>query len=94
MTIYSYSQPLPSAWPGLRQQLLVLGRRPPRPRLRDSARRFWKGTLVTISGFTSPSGAEESTKAAAKYIKEHLATLVPKAPEVASGEVKLVERAG
>jgi hypothetical protein len=52
------------------------------------------GTLVTISGFTSSSGAEESTKAAAKYIKEHLATLVAKAPEVTTGEVKLVERAG
>jgi hypothetical protein len=52
-----------------------------------------KGTLVTISGFTTSSGSAESTKAAANYIKEHLAPLVPKAPEVASGEVKLVERA-
>jgi hypothetical protein len=51
------------------------------------------GTLVTISGFTSSSGADESTKAAASYIKEHLAPLVPNAPEVTSGEVKLVERA-
>jgi hypothetical protein len=48
---------------------------------------------VTISGFTSSSGADESTKAAASYIKEHLAPLVPNAPEVTSGEVKLVERA-
>ena len=53
-----------------------------------------KGTLVTISGFTAPSGSEESTKAAAKYIKEHLAPLVPSPPEVISGEVKLLERAG
>jgi hypothetical protein len=52
-----------------------------------------KGTLVTISGFTTASGSEESTKAAAKYVKEHLAALVPKAPEVTSGEVKLLERA-
>lgn len=51
------------------------------------------GTLVTISGFTTPSGSAESTKAAAKYIKEHLAPLVPTAPEVTSGEVKLLERA-
>ena len=36
-----------------------------------------KGTLVTISGFSSSSGAAESTKAAATYIKEHLAPLVP-----------------
>src|SRR5262245_27775828 len=52
-----------------------------------------KGTLVTISGFSTSSGSAESTKAAANYIKEHLAPLVPKAPEVMSGEVKLVERA-
>lgn len=52
-----------------------------------------KGTLVTISGFTTSSGSAESTKAAANYIKEHLAPLVPKAPEVTSGEVKLLERA-
>jgi hypothetical protein len=52
-----------------------------------------KGTLVTISGFTTSSGSAESTKAAATYIKEHLAALVPNAPEVTSGEVKLLERA-
>jgi hypothetical protein len=52
-----------------------------------------KGTVVTISGFTTSSGSAESTKAAAKYIKEHLAALVPNAPEVTSGEVKLLERA-
>jgi hypothetical protein len=52
-----------------------------------------KGTLVTLSGFTTSSGAAESTKAAATYVKEHLAELVPSAPEVTSGEVKLMERA-
>src|SRR5262249_56518108 len=52
-----------------------------------------KGTVVTISGFTTPSGSAESTKAAASYIKEHLGALVPNAPEVISGEVKLLERA-
>jgi hypothetical protein len=52
-----------------------------------------KGTLVTLSGFTTSSGAAESTKAAATYVKEHLAALVPSAPEVTSGEVKLMERA-
>jgi hypothetical protein len=50
------------------------------------------GTVVTISGFTTSSGSAESTKAAASYIKEHLAALVPTAPEVTSGEVKLLER--
>jgi hypothetical protein len=53
-----------------------------------------KGTLVTISGFTTPSGAAESTKAAATFVKEQLAALVPNPPEVTSGEVKLLERAG
>jgi hypothetical protein len=52
-----------------------------------------KGTLVTISGFTTSSGSGESTKAAATFVKEHLATLVPNAPEVTSGEVKIFERA-
>jgi hypothetical protein len=52
-----------------------------------------KGTLVTLSGFTTSSGAAESTKAAATFVKEHLAALVPNAPEVTSGEVKLMERA-
>src|SRR5262249_37366053 len=51
-----------------------------------------KGTLVTVSGFTASSGSAESTKAAAQYVKEHLATLMPKAPEVTTGEVKLLER--
>ena len=53
-----------------------------------------KGTLVTLSGFTTQSGAAESTKAAANFVKEQLASLVPSSPEVTSGEVKLMERAG
>jgi hypothetical protein len=52
-----------------------------------------KGTLVTLSGFTTPSGAAESTKAAATFVKENLSALVPTPPEVTSGEVKLMERA-
>lgn len=52
-----------------------------------------KGTLVTLSGFTTASGAGESTKAAATFVKEHLSSLVPSPPEVTSGEVKLMERA-
>ena len=48
---------------------------------------------MTISGFTTPSGAAESTKAAATFVKEQLAALVPNPPEVTSGEVKLLERA-
>jgi hypothetical protein len=52
-----------------------------------------QGTLVTLSGFTTQSGGAESTKAAAAFVKEHLAALVPSPPEVTSGEVKLAERA-
>ncbi len=52
-----------------------------------------KGTIVTLSGFTTQSGGTESTKAAATFVKEHLASLVPKAPEVTSGEIKVMERA-
>jgi hypothetical protein len=53
-----------------------------------------KGTLVTLSGFITPNGAAESTKAAATYIKEHpSARWCPRLPEVTSGEVKLLERA-
>jgi hypothetical protein len=52
-----------------------------------------KGMLVTLSGFTSPSGAADSTRAAATFVKENLAALVPNAPEVTSGPVRLVERA-
>jgi hypothetical protein len=52
-----------------------------------------KGTLVTLSGFTAQTGAAESTKAAATYVKEHLSSLVPNPPEVTSGEVKLTARA-
>ena len=52
-----------------------------------------KGTLVTLSGFTTSSGPAESTKAAASFVKEHLGALVPNAPEVTSGEVRLMERA-
>jgi hypothetical protein len=52
------------------------------------------GTVVTLSGFTTSAGSAESTKAAATFVKENLASLVPGPPEVVSGEVKLMERAG
>jgi hypothetical protein len=51
-----------------------------------------KGTLVTLSGFTTQSGAGESTKAAAKFVKENLSALVPNPPEVTSGEVRVMVR--
>jgi hypothetical protein len=50
------------------------------------------GTLVTLSGFTTKSGAEDSVKAAAQFVKENLSALVPNAPEVTSGEVRVMVR--
>jgi hypothetical protein len=51
------------------------------------------GTLVTLSGFTSSSGASESTRAAASFVREHLGPLVPDAPTVIAGAVRLAETA-
>ena len=48
-----------------------------------------KGMLVTLSGFTSQAGAAESTKAAATFVNKELTSLVPKAPEITSGDVRL-----
>jgi imidazolonepropionase-like amidohydrolase len=50
------------------------------------------GTLATMRGFTTRSGSDESIKAAATFIKENLSSLVPKPPEVTSGEVKVMVR--
>lgn len=52
-----------------------------------------KGVLVTISGFTTKAGAEESTKKAAEWVKENLKQLVPNPPEVTAGEVRVMARA-
>jgi hypothetical protein len=47
---------------------------------------------VTLSGFTTKSRAEESVKAAARFVKENLSALVPNPPEVTSGEVRIMVR--
>jgi len=44
-------------------------------------------TLVSISTFEDRAGAETSTKMAADFIKQHLASLVTKPPEVTAGEL-------
>jgi hypothetical protein len=51
------------------------------------------GILVTLSGFTTKSAAEESTKKAAGWVTEHLSQLVPKPPEVTSGDLRIMVRA-
>jgi hypothetical protein len=44
-------------------------------------------TYASISIYKDKAGAEESTKKAGHYVKQHLESLVPKPPEVWSGEV-------
>jgi Antibiotic biosynthesis monooxygenase len=51
------------------------------------------GTLVTLSGYTAQAGADESTRAAATFVKEHLGPLVQSPPEVTLGEVRLTASA-
>lgn len=45
------------------------------------------GTLATVSLFESQAGAEESTRMAAEWVKENLASLLEGPPEVKAGEV-------
>ena len=45
------------------------------------------GTLATISVFESKSGAEESNRQAADFVKKNLPALASGPPEITSGEV-------
>lgn len=45
------------------------------------------GTLATVSVFESQSGAEESNRQAADFVKKNLPALAKEAPEITSGEV-------
>ena len=45
------------------------------------------GTLVSVSVFRDARGAEESVRAAARWVEQTLAKLLPEKPEVISGEV-------
>ncbi len=45
------------------------------------------GEVVSINIFEDHVGAEESTRRAADWVMENLATLLPDAPEVTAGEV-------
>jgi len=46
-----------------------------------------KGAAATFSLFDNQAGAEESTRLAASFIKQHLASLLTKPPEITQGEV-------
>ena len=45
------------------------------------------GTLATVSVFESQSGAEESNRQAADFVKKNLPALAKAPPEITSGEV-------
>ena len=45
------------------------------------------GAMVSTSVFEDRTGAEESTKRAADFVRENLASLLPNPPQVAAGEV-------
>jgi len=45
------------------------------------------GRLATVSVFEDRAGAEESTRMAADWIRQNMASLVPDPPEVLEGEV-------
>jgi len=45
------------------------------------------GRLATVSVFEDRAGAEESTRMAADWIRQNMASLLPKPPEVLEGEV-------
>ena len=45
------------------------------------------GVIVSISIFQDQAGSEESTKRAADYVRENLASLIPNPPQVTAGEI-------
>ena len=45
------------------------------------------GVMISTSIFENQSGAEESTKRAADYVREKMASLLPKSPQITAGEV-------
>src|SRR4028119_941966 len=45
------------------------------------------GRMASVSVFEDRAGAEESTRLAADYIRQNMASLVPNPPEVLEGEV-------
>jgi hypothetical protein len=45
------------------------------------------GVVASISVFEEKTGAEESNRMAADWVKEHLVSLLPNPPQVTAGEV-------
>ena len=56
-----------------------------------------EGVVVSITLFDDRKGAEDSQRQAAGFVREHLAALLPKPPQVSAGEVvvaRLPKQAG
>jgi hypothetical protein len=51
------------------------------------------GRLATVSVFEDRAGAEESTRKAADWIRQNMASLIPNPPEVLEGDVVVHEAA-
>ena len=49
------------------------------------------GVIATVSVFETEAAAEESNKAAASWVKENLAALVPNPPQITAGEARVVK---
>ena len=47
------------------------------------------GAIATVSVFEDQAGAEKSNRAAAEFLKETLAALVPNPPQIMAGEVRV-----
>ena len=45
------------------------------------------GTVISINIFEDKAGSDESTRRAADWVGENLASLLPYAPEITAGEV-------
>ena len=45
------------------------------------------GVMFSVNVFENRSGAEESVRRAADYVREHIASLLPNAPDITTGEV-------
>ena len=51
------------------------------------------GTLTTVSVFEDQSGADESNRMEADWVRENLASMLPSPPEITAGEVGAYEAA-
>jgi hypothetical protein len=45
------------------------------------------GVMISTSVFQDQSGAEESNRRAADYVRQNLASLLPNPPQITAGEV-------